>query len=78
MVLRPLNVTTSPLLSLCFQYGIQSTYKDNLEGYTVQLSSANKNSKEYREKEAAAEAIARRIDAEKGKKIVTRFSDFVW
>ena len=29
------------------EYGVQSTYKSNLEGYTIQLDS-NRNSKEYR------------------------------
>lgn len=29
------------------KYGVQSTYKQNLEGYTVQLS-ADKNSEEYK------------------------------
>ena len=29
------------------EYGVQSTYKSNLEGYTIQLDS-NRNSDEYR------------------------------
>ncbi len=30
------------------KYGVQTTFKDNLEGYTVQLSNQDRNSEEYR------------------------------
>lgn len=42
------------------KYGVQSTYKPNLEGYTVQLKTAP-NSEEFRKMEAKASAKAEEI-----------------
>ena len=42
-------------------YGVHSTYKSNLEGYTVQLKT-DKNSEDYRKMEAIAAAKAHEIE----------------
>ena len=42
------------------KYGVTSTYKENLEGYTVQLE--NTNSREYKEAERDARRLAREIE----------------
>ena len=42
-------------------YGVHSTYKSNLEGYTMQLKT-DKDSAEYRKMEAIADAKAREIE----------------
>ncbi|CAB4058342.1 ATXN2_2L [Lepeophtheirus salmonis] len=44
-------------------YGVKSTYKDNLEGYTCQLNSEGKDSAEYKQREAKAAEIARQIES---------------
>ena len=44
------------------KFGTESSYKDNLEGYTTQLSKDRSNTADYRAKEARAERIAREIE----------------
>ena len=44
------------------KFGVETSYKDNLEGYTTQLSKDRANSADYRAKEARAERLAREIE----------------
>ncbi len=46
------------------KYGVQSTFKSNLEGYTLQLKDTN--TAEYRERAAKAASIAREIEGDAG------------
>jgi hypothetical protein len=48
------------------KYGVQSTYNPTLEGYTVQLNKPNRNSEEFRRKEAEARRIAKEIEGNSG------------
>jgi len=43
------------------KYGVQTSYKENMEGYTVQLKQ-DKSSEEYRDREARAAKMAREIE----------------
>ena len=44
------------------KFGVESSYKGNLEGYTTQLSMGRGNMADYRAMEARAERIAREIE----------------
>lgn len=44
------------------KYGVQTSYKENMEGYTIQLKHEDKSSDEYRDREAKAAKVAREIE----------------
>ena len=46
------------------KYGVQTSYKENVEGYTMQLKQEDNSSGEYRDREARATKLAAEIDGD--------------